>query len=124
MAYLVAWLVYLVMAALLMFGFERYVAPLLRHRQLRVFCRSLLAIVLFTPGLAFGDDHYYLVPACIEVLFNLLAHSGEGIMKATLPLLLVAGIVFAVLFVREARGSDGEVGGGGGTGSPREEPTV
>jgi hypothetical protein len=114
MAYLIAWLVYLVMAALLMAGFERYVAALIRHRQLRLFCRSLLAIGLFTPGLAYGDAHYYVVPACIEVLFNILAHSGHGVMKASLPILLVASVVFAILFVREAGDRDAE--------AAREEP--
>jgi hypothetical protein len=117
MVYLIAWLVYLVMAALLVFGFERYVAGYLHHRQLRIFIRSMLAIGLFTPGVAGAEAGYYLVPAWIEVLFNLLAHSREGMMKAALPLLLVMAVVFAVLFVREARG-------GTEPAPSREEPTV
>lgn len=119
MAYLIAWLIYLTAAALLMAGFERYLAGLIRQRQLRIFCRSLVAIVLFTPGVAYGDQHYYMVPACIEVLFNVLAHSRDGMLKAALPILLVTAVVFAGLFVYEARDPRKKEAAG-----EREEPSL
>lgn len=104
MAYMIAWSIYLLMAALLVFGYERYVAGYVGPRQLRIFLRALLAIMLFTPGFI-SAGAVYVVPACVGVMFNLLAHSGVGMLKASLPLLFVSSVVFAVLFCREARRS-------------------
>ncbi|MFZ5562375.1 MAG: hypothetical protein ACOY41_12800 [Pseudomonadota bacterium] len=122
MAYLIGWLIYLAMAVLLLAGFERYLAGYIRLRQRRIFCRSVLALGLLTPGLAQADGRYYLVPACIEVLFNLLAHSYGAALKAALPLLLASTLVFAGLFVYETRCRDRD---GDGDGPPeREEPSL
>lgn len=101
MAYVIAWSVYLLMAALIMVGFERYLSEYF-SRQPRLFMRALLAIVFFTPGVV-SADQMYMVPACIGMLFNLLAKSGDGFLKASLPILAVAVVVFGVLFVRESR---------------------
>lgn len=103
MAYAIAWLLYLMMAALLQLAYERYLAPHIGHRRLRVGLRALVAIGLFTPGLVSSPEGLYVVPACIGVLFNLLAHSATGLMKAVLPLLLVTALVFAVLWLLEHR---------------------
>lgn len=102
MAYLI-WVLYLLMAALLQLGFERYLAPLLPAGRLRTGWRALVAIVLFTPGVVPSADGLYPVPACIGVLFNVLAHSGTGLMKSLLPLLLSTAVVFVVLYLRERR---------------------
>lgn len=103
MAYVIAWALYLLMAALLQFGFERYLAPLLPAGRLRTGLRALVAIILFTPGVQPSADGLYPVPACIGVLFNVLAHSGTGLLKALLPLLLSTALVFAVLYLLERR---------------------
>jgi hypothetical protein len=100
MPYVIAWGIYLSMAALLMFGFERYLAWRIPSHQWRLFIRALMAIVLFTPGFVSAGD-IYVVPACVGVMFNILAHSGEGLLKAALPLLLAGVLVFGVLFLRE-----------------------
>ena len=106
MAYALAWLVYVVMAVLIMAGFERYLSG---HcsRQWRIFVRALLAIVFFTPGVVTPvvatAGGTYIVPACIGMLFNLLAKSGDGFIKAGLPILTVAVLVFGGLFFRESR---------------------
>lgn len=102
MGYLIAWGLYLAMAALLMAGFERYLAGYVTHRQWRVLLRCLLAIVLFTPGLVAAGEQVYVVPACVAVLFNLLAHSPMGVVKSALPLLLAGLIVFGAFFLIEA----------------------
>jgi len=101
MAYVIAWSVYLLMAALIMVGFERYLSEYC-SRQLRMFIRALLAIILFTPGFVTAGETY-MVPACIGLLFNLLAKSGDGFLKACLPMLAVAVLVFGVLFFLESR---------------------
>lgn len=111
MAYVIAWSVYLLMAALIMVGFERYLSEYC-SRQLRVFIRALLAIVLFTPGVVTSDvataGQAYMVPACIGMLFNLLAKSVDGFLKASLPMLAVAVAVFGVLFFLENRRQPGD----------------
>lgn len=103
MAYAIAWVLYLLMAALLLFGFGRYLAPLLPAGRLRTGLCALVAIGLFTPGVVSTADGIFVVPACIGVLFNVLAHSGPGLMKAALPLLLSTAVVFAVLYLLERR---------------------
>lgn len=104
MAYVLAWILYLLMAALLLAAYERYVALHLANRRLRVSLRALMAIGLFTPGFVSSAEGLSVVPACIAVLFNVLAHSGPGLMKAVLPLLLSTSLVFAVLWLLERRG--------------------
>ena len=106
MGYLVAWGLYLLMAALLVAGFERYLAGYVTDARWRVLLRGLLAVGLFTPGLVAADDQVYLVPACIAVLFNILAHSWMGVVKSSLPLFLAGVLVFAVLALREALRKD------------------
>lgn len=101
MAYALAWGVYLLMAALIVLAFERYVAAMV-PRQPRIFIRALLMVGLFTPGWVSAET-VYMVPACIAVLFNLLAKSGIGLLKASLPLLVVWTTVFGVLLFRELR---------------------
>lgn len=101
MAYALAWIVYLLMAALIMAGFERYLSAYF-PRQPRIFLRALLAIVLFTPGVVVAEA-MYIVPACVAMLFNVLARSGEGLLKASLPMLAVSTLVFGVLFFLEYR---------------------
>lgn len=105
MAYALAWIVYLLMAALIMLAFERYVAAFV-PRQPRLFIRALLAVGLFTSGWVSAET-VYMVPACIAVLFNLLAKSADGLLKASLPLLAMSTIVFAILLVREYRRAPG-----------------
>lgn len=101
MAYALSWVVYVLMAVLIMFAFERYVSTWF-SRQPRIFIRVLLAIVLFTPGFVSAGT-VYLVPACVGILFNILAKSGDGLLKASLPMLLVSSVVFGVLFFLESR---------------------
>lgn len=103
MAYAIAWALYLLMAALLQFGYERYVADLIPVRRLRIGLRAALAIVLFTPGVVSSQEGVFIVPACIGVLFNVLAHGGTGLVKALLPLLFATSVVFGVLFLLEYR---------------------
>ena len=103
MAYLIAWSLYLLMAGLLQAGYERYVAGLLPAGRWRAGLRALLAVVLFTPGVVASASGLAVVPACIGVLFNVLAHSPLGLAKALLPLLLSSSVVFAVLWWRESR---------------------
>jgi hypothetical protein len=99
MAYMVAWGIYAVMAVLLMLAYERYIVPLLMDwRQFRLFLRALMAILLFTPGVVLHEEGIYIVPACVGVMFNILAHKPLAILQAALPLLLVATLVFGVLF--------------------------
>lgn len=105
MAYALAWIVYLLMAALIMLAFERYVAGFL-PRQPRLFLRALLAVGLFTPGWVSAGT-VYMVPACVAVLFNILAKSADGLLKASLPMLASATLVFGVLFVVESRRQTG-----------------
>jgi len=100
MSYVIAWSLYALMAALLVFGYERYVAGRMASRQWRIFLRACLVIVLFTPGFVVAGDNIYIVPACVGVMFNILAKSGTGFLKAALPLLLVSAVVFGVLFFR------------------------
>lgn len=107
MAYVIAWSLYLSMALLLCAGYERYLTPVLAdYRQLRIFLRALLWAGLFTPGLVAAGEQTYVVPACVGVMFNILAHQGTGFLKAALPLLLVFTVVFGVLFFREAAQPD------------------
>ncbi|HQV41562.1 MAG: hypothetical protein KBD35_05035 [Moraxellaceae bacterium] len=101
MAYAMAWIVYLLMAALIMVAFERYLSEYLSH-QPRLFIRALLAVGLFTPGVVSAET-VYMVPACIAILFNVLIKSGLGVVKASLPILVVASVVFGVLLFRESR---------------------
>lgn len=101
MAYALAWIVYLLMAALIVLAFERYVAAFV-PAQPRVFIRALLAVGLFTPGWVSAET-VYMVPASIAVLFNILAKSPDGLLKASLPLLLAYVLVFAILLLREWR---------------------
>lgn len=108
MPYVIAWTLYLLMAVLLVLGYERYVADRIDDRQLRIFLRALLAIVLFTPGFVSAGDHVFIVPACVGVMFNILAKSGTGFFKAALPLLLVSAGVFGVLHFRENRREDAD----------------
>ncbi|MGH8491492.1 MAG: hypothetical protein ACRERR_00060 [Moraxellaceae bacterium] len=104
MGYVIAWLLYIGMAALLQLGFERYLTPYLQaQRQLRIFLRSLLAILLFTPGVVVNGDGLFVVPACVGVMFNILAKSPYGLLQAALPLLLVAAVVYGILFFVESR---------------------
>ncbi len=104
MAYVLAWVIYLAMAALLLLFYERYVAPLLASAQWRLMLRALVAVLLFTPGLVAGHgDAVHVVPACIAVLFGLLAKSPETMAKAALPLLVVATLVYAALFALAGR---------------------
>lgn len=104
MAYALAWVIYLGMAVLLQVGFERYLTPYLQaQRQLRIFLRSLLAILLFTPGVVLNADSTFIVPACVGVMFNILAKSPYGLLQAALPLLLVATVVYGILFAVETR---------------------
>lgn len=105
MAYAIAWGLYLLLAGLLQFGFERYLASFFTSDRLRIGLRALLAIVLFTPGIVPSAAGLYVVPACIGVLFNLLSHSGIGLMKSLLPLLLSTTVVFGVLFLRDSSDS-------------------
>ncbi|MDQ8037399.1 MAG: hypothetical protein REI12_08260 [Pedobacter sp.] len=106
MGYVIAWLIYLVMTVLIQLGYERYLTPYLaEQRQLRIFLRSLLAILLFTPGVVMSGEGVFVVPACVGVMFNILAKSPYGLLQAALPLLLVAAVVYGILFALEARGS-------------------
>lgn len=100
MAYFTAWVVYLAMAILMMLIYERYAAPLIAARPLRVSLRAVMAIGLFTPG-AVTTGGGYMVPASIGVVYQLLARSGTGMLKAALPLLLATAVVFAALFLYE-----------------------
>ena len=68
MAYAMAWIVYLLMAALIMVAFERYLSEYLSH-QPRLFIRALLAVGLFTPGVVSAET-VYMVPACIAILWG------------------------------------------------------
>jgi hypothetical protein len=99
MAYYIAWGLYITAAVLLQFGCERYLTPYLTVSSWRIFMRALLAIALFTPGVGVDDGQYYLVPALVGVVFHLLSHQFYGVLQALLPLLLVSGIVFTVLFM-------------------------
>lgn len=109
MAYVIAWMLYLCMALLLCAGYERYLAPLLKEqRQLRIFLRSCLWVLLFTPGVVAAGEQTFVVPACVGVMFNILARSGVGTMKAALPLLLVFTLVFSVLCFREVRRTEAD----------------
>lgn len=102
MAIAIAWGLYVSMAALLMFGYERYLTPYLaEQRQLRIFLRALMAILLFTPGFVLDSGSFYLVPACVGVMFNILAHKPVAVMQAALPLLLAATVVYGILLFRE-----------------------
>lgn len=103
MAYVIAWALYLLMAGLLQAGYGRYLAPLLPAGRWRSGLRALLAVVLFTPGVVASETGLSVVPACIGVLFNVLAHSPLGLAKALLPLLLSTSLVFALLWWRESR---------------------
>lgn len=103
MSYVIAWSVYVLMAALLAFAYERYVAGHIANAQLRIFLRAVLLIVLFTPGFVSVGDIVYVVPACVGVMFNILAKSGIGFLKAALPLLLVSAVVFTVLFFQDGK---------------------
>lgn len=103
MAYVIAWALYLLMAGLLQAGHERYLSPSLPAGRWRTGLRALLAVVLFTPGVVASEAGLSVVPACIGVLFNVLAHSGLGLAKALLPLLLSTSVVFGVLWLRAAR---------------------
>jgi hypothetical protein len=106
-AYMVAWGLYLLMSVALMFSYERYIAPHIKHRQLRIFIRAVMAIGLFTPGIVSADT-VYMAPACVGVVFNILEHSGIGVIKAALPLLFVSFVVFVTLFFWEIRQSGHE----------------
>lgn len=106
MSYVIAWLLYVLMAATMVFAFERYVAVRMASRQWRIFLRAFLVVVLFTPGVVATADGVYLVPACVGVMFNILAKSGTGFLKAALPLLLVFSVVFGVLFFRKSHRDD------------------
>lgn len=101
MAYALAWIVYLLMAALILLAFERYVAEFV-PRQPKLFIRALLAVGLLTPGWVSAET-VYMVPACVAILFNLLAKSGVGLLKASLPMLVVSTVVFGVLLFLESR---------------------
>lgn len=104
MAYELAWVIYILMAAFFMFAYERLVAPALRERrQLRLFLRALTGILLFTPGIVLHEGVVYPVPACVGVMFNILAHKPLAILQAMLPLLFVSSIVFGILLFRESR---------------------
>lgn len=109
MAYALAWIVYLLMAALIVAGFERYLAAYF-SRQPRLFLRALLAVGLFTPGFVSAGT-VYMVPACVAILFNILSRSGLGLLKASLPMLLVSTVVFGVLLVLEKRRQSADVQG-------------
>ena len=100
MSYLIAWGIYLLMAAALMWLFNRYFADLLGQGLWRLLARVLLAIVLFTPGFV-DEDVVYVVPAWIGVFFNLLSHDKAGLIKSLLPLLLACAVVFGLLGLRE-----------------------
>lgn len=108
MPYVIAWILYVSMAALLVLGHERYVAGHVASRQRRIFLRAFLLIILFTPGFVAAGDNVYIVPACVGVMFNILAKSGIGLLKAALPLLLVSSVVFGVLFFRESGRRDAD----------------
>lgn len=94
-----AWALYIAMAVLLMAMFERYLAPYLRpYGQSVLMLRTLLAILLFTPGWVLDAEQFYLVPATTAVLFNVLAQKPMAVLQACLPLLLTSTLVFAGLF--------------------------
>src|SRR6218665_3071426 len=104
MGYVIGWVIYLVIALLLQLGFERYLTPYLQgQRQLRIFLRTLLAILLFTPGVVLSADGAFIVPACVGVMFNILAKSPYGLLQAALPLLLLMTVVYGILFFVEIR---------------------
>lgn len=104
MAYSIAWVIYGGMALLFMLAYERYVAPyLVEKRQLRLFLRAVLGVLLFTPGIVLHEDFVYIVPACVGVMFNILAHKPLGVVQAALPLLLVATLVFGGLYIWDSR---------------------
>lgn len=112
MAYLIAWGLYLVMAVLLMLGYERYITRFLADsRQLRIFLRALLAILLFTPGFVVHGELVYMVPAAVGVMFNILAHKPLAVLQASLPLLVVSVVTYSLLFFREIRRSEAPQGG-------------
>lgn len=99
MAYLLAWALYLAMAALVLFIFVRYLIALLPSPEWRRMLTALVAVLLFTPGFVAGHgEAVHVAPAAIGVLFGLLAKSPEAMAKAALPLLLAACLVYAVLF--------------------------
>ncbi len=104
MGYAIAWVIYLIMAVLIQLGYERYLTPYLAaQRRLRIFLRSLLAIVLFTPGVVMSGEGMFVVPACVGVMFNILAQSPYGFLQAALPLLLAGAVVFGILFFATRR---------------------
>ena len=111
MAQVIAGLLYLAMAALLVFFYERYVTVFIPSRRWRIFLRALAAVLLFTPGLISASGEIYPVPASIAVLYNLLSHSRIGTLKAALPLLLSGALVYAALAVLELRRRERGEGG-------------
>lgn len=96
MGYILAWLVYFGVAISLVVIFHRYFEGLL-PRAWGLALRVLLCVILFTPWFVEGDARYVPVPACIAVLFNVMAHSSIEALKALLSLLFTGVVASGIL---------------------------
>lgn len=61
----------------------------------------MLAVIIFTPGTS-DEALNHIGPACIGVLFNLMAHSLTGVLRSLLPLVLVGSLAMGLLWWYEA----------------------
>ncbi len=96
MAYGLSWLAYLLAVAGIVFFSYRYIEGFF-SRDLALWWRGALLILLLAPWYVQGAEGVFPVPAMIAVLFNLLAKDLAEVLKASLPILGLVTLYSAVL---------------------------
>jgi hypothetical protein len=103
MAYAMAWIVYLLMAALIMVAFERYLSEYLVPRQPRTFYSCVAGGGLVYAGCGCQQKPCIWCQRALRCCSICSLSLVIGLLKASLPLLVVWTTVFGVLLFRELR---------------------
>ena len=99
MTYALAWLLYVVAAVALVSIYWRYLEGFL-PQVWGLILRVFLITVLFTPWVVQGANGNLPAPACIAVLFSLLAHAREDALRALAAIVGASLLVITVLLIR------------------------
>lgn len=107
--YALIWVIYLVSAGVFYRVFLRHHIDDWFPNSAHV-ARLLLLVMLFSPALMSSDGGLYVAPSLIALLFQVLAQSPLGMLKAILPWFLFGGIVLWLDAWAQSDGRSGQDG--------------
>jgi hypothetical protein len=96
-SYYVAWLLYFLAAAGILFIYEQYITAYFKSSSWKVLIRTSLYLLIFTPTIISTDEHYLPIPALVSTMFNILTHAKMDVAISLIPLLVSFFIAFMAI---------------------------